>query len=762
MAGAYEGFGGEVGRVFATSTPWWPPPPVAPEGAPNVVVVLCDDVGFSDIGCYGSEIPTPNLDRLAAEALRYTNYHATPMCSPSRAALLTGVNPHRAGVGHVAHADPGFPGYAMELAGDVATMAEILRDNGYATLMVGKWHLAKDSHLSDAGPRHAWPLQRGFDRYYGLLDGFTNYHHPHRLVEDNHTVPVDRYPNGYYLTDDLTARAIDMVRGVRAANPAKPFFLYLAHGAAHAPLQAKAQDMAAQRGRYDAGWDVVREQRHRRQQELGIIAPGTVLPPRNSESRHAVRAWEDVPAAQQRLYARYTEIFAAMVASIDESFGRLRAALEELGVWEDTIVLFTSDNGASREGEEHGTSSYFRTLNLLLPDPVEDDLARLDLLGSPRALAHYPRGWAMVSNTPFRLYKQNTHAGGHAVPFILSWPGRVPAGELRNQYTYITDVLPTLLELTGIEPPTARNGVTLKPMDGRSFAATIDDESVPSAHREQMVELGGNRAFYRDGWEAVTLHQPNTAFRDDRWELYDLARDPTQTDDRAERDPERLAELVAAWEEHAWANQVFPLDEGTALKFLLRPPGDGVFERAVTLLPGTPTLERYRSLRLMHMRSFTVTARLDHGAADQGMLVAHGDQGGGYALYVRGGELVYAHNGYGAMRTSSAGGLAAGAQEVVLEVEAPGQQRWTVRVSVDGVEVACDEGFPMLMAMAPFEGIDVGIDRRSPVSWEIYEAHGPFPYTGALQSVTYTPGPPAPDSGELFVDLLKTIGARYE
>src|SRR5262245_49108279 len=336
----YPGFGGTVGRTFAGSESWWPTPPTPPAGAPNIVVMLVDDLGFSDPGCFGGEIRTPALDRLAAEGLRFTNFHVTPMCSPTRAALLPGCNPHAAGGGHVAHSDPGFPGYAMELAADTATVAELLRDNGYSTFMVGKWHLTKDSHQSDAGPRHSWPCQRGFDRYYGFLDAFTNLHHPHRLVEDNHPVEIDQYPEGYYLNDDLTDRAIDMIRGTKAANPEKPFFLYFAHGAVHAPLHAKDDDIAKYADAYREGWDVLRERRHARQLDLGVVPEGTPLSPRNAEPGQEVPAWDDLSDDERRLFARHMAVFAGMVDNIDQNVARLRTALEELGEWDNTLFLF--------------------------------------------------------------------------------------------------------------------------------------------------------------------------------------------------------------------------------------------------------------------------------------------------------------------------------------------------------------------------------------------------------------------------------------
>jgi arylsulfatase A-like enzyme len=769
----YAGFGGTTGRVFATSTPAWPGHPDGPHhrpGAPNVIVVLCDDLGFADVGCFGSEIPTPHIDALAADGLRYTNFHVTPMCSPTRASLLTGLNSHMAGVGHVAHSDPGFPGHAMELRDNAPTIAEAFRAAGWATLMVGKWHLCKDSHLSEVGPRDSWPLQRGFDRYYGFLDGFTNFHQPHRLYEDNHVVEVDRYPDDYYFTDDITDRAIGMVRSVRSSHPTKPFFLYFAHGAVHAPLQAPADDIAAQRGRYDQGWDAVREARFARQADLGVVPREAVLAPRNSEERHAVPAWDELGADERRLMARYQEIFAAMVTTVDRNLGRLRAALEELGEWDNTIVVFTSDNGGSREGEDHGTSAYFRTLvGHNRPDAglesFEIDASRIDDLGSPRTLPHYPMGWGMASNTPFRLYKVNTHEGGHHVPCIVSWPAGLDAsaaGTLRHQYQHVTDLLPTLAELAGVAVLDSRHGVPAPPPAGASFAASLADPGAPSTHGEQLYEMMGHRGYYREGWTASTVHQPRTAFSDDRWELHNLDDDPTQTVDHADDEPERLAEMVAAWDKAAWENQVFPLDEGTGLRWIERPPWNRHLSEPVRILPGTPTLERFRSAALINARSFRVEIEVATTDGDEGVLVAHGDQGGGYAVYVEDGTICFAYNGYGETTVLRCGPVPVGPSRIVLAMEAPGNLRWHATVSVDGSTRAEQRDLVMLTAIAPFEGIDVGIDRRSPVSWAVYERHGPFPFTGEIKAVTYVPGELAPDAGERWIDFLRESGARFE
>ncbi|HEY4332911.1 MAG TPA: arylsulfatase, partial [Ilumatobacteraceae bacterium] len=524
MTNQEQQFAGRIGKTMAGSQSHWTAPPTAPDGAPNIVFVLVDDVGFSDIGCYGSEINTPNIDRLAAEGVRFTNFHVNPMCSPTRASLLTGLNAHAAGMGHIAQDDPGFPGYRAEIAANVATAAEILSVNGYATLMVGKWHLCRDSDMSAAGPQHGWPCQRGFDRFYGILEAFTNLHQPHRLVEDNHVVEIDRYPDDYFLTDDLTDRAISMIRERSASRPGQPFFLYMAHPAAHAPLVAKAVDVDRYRDTYADGWDQIRISRHARQLAAGVIPPGTPLPPRNSEPGDDVRAWDDLSADERVLYARYMAVYAAMVDEIDQSVGRLRDALEEMGEWDNTILVFLSDNGASREGESTGTTNYFGHLGWGdAKDTVARDVARLDDIGGPKVMMHYPRGWAMASNTPFRLYKKNTHAGGHQVPCVWSWPRGLTgtAGGIRTQYGHCIDVLPTVLALAGISSPTTRNGVDLKPMNGASLAEVLHDAHHGEVRAEQYYEMEGHRGFYRDGWEVVTNRKPRRPFTDDDWELYD-------------------------------------------------------------------------------------------------------------------------------------------------------------------------------------------------------------------------------------------------
>ncbi|MFG3099156.1 arylsulfatase [Streptomyces sp. NPDC048182] len=765
----YEGFPGRIGRTFADSEPAWPTPTRPASGdrrPPNIVVVLVDDMGYSDIGPFGSEIPTPVLDGLAEDGVRLTNYHTMPLCSPARAALLTGLNPHRVGYAMVANADPGFPGYGMEIADDIPTLAELLHDAGYATYAVGKWHLVRDSASNAADDRANWPLQKGFDQYYGVLEGLTSLFHPHQLVRDNTPLPIDDFADDYYYTDDITDQAIAMVKSLRAHDADKPFFLYLAHNAVHGPLQAKAEDIARHRGRYDAGWDTLRDTRFAAQIAAGLFPPGTRLPARNSEAGEEVPPWDSLTPAQQRLYARYMEVYAALVDNIDQNLGRLTETLAALGELDNTIIVFTSDNGGTGEGGAEGTRSYFSRFvhHPGLPGDWDPDVDRdPELIGGPRSLVHYPRGWGMASNTPFRLYKGHTYAGGVRVPFVLSWPegtrtGRLTPGQ-RPQYQYVTDLTPTLLDLAGLDRPATRRGVPLQEPDGATFTPVLADPAHASTHGEQYCEMTGNRSHYRDGHKLVTLHEPGTPYDDAEWALYDIRTDPTEIHDLAAERPDLVAELSAAWEAAAWRNGVFPLPDGSGA-LARRNPADQRLSRPLTLLPGTPELERYRSSRLITLRSFTIDLRIEQ--TGEGVLVSHGDQGGGYNLHIENGRLRLAYNEYGVLHETDAGPVPPGPHDIRLTATAEPGLRWRFTLTVDATDRATSPSVHQLIGMAPFQGISIGIDRKSPVSWPLHERHRTFPFTGRLKSVTYHPGAPGPDSPEAVAEALREAAAAFE
>ncbi|AZG47063.1 sulfatase-like hydrolase/transferase [Gordonia insulae] len=749
-ARGYADFGGTVGRTSSVSEPWWPAERTAPQGAPNIVVVLIDDMGYSDIGPFGAEIDTPNIDALAARGLRLSNYHTTPVCSPARAALLTGLSPHRAGYGSVANSDPGFPGLRLELADDVLTLPEILRESGYATYAVGKWHLVRDANMGPGRSRDSWPLQRGFDSYYGSLEGLNSFFHPNQLIADNSVVDVDEYPDDYYVTDDLTDRAIRQIKSLRAQDREKPFFLYYAHIAMHGPHQVKDTDLAKYRGRYADGWDTIRQNRFRRQVQDGLFDPGTPIAERNTEPGYDAPPWESLTDDEKQRYQRYQEVYAAMVDSVDQSVGRIVDTLTELGELDNTIIVFTSDNGGTAEGGPVGTRSYF---SQFVHGPVPPDWERdvphdEELIGSSALGVHYPRGWGQASNTPFRFYKGQTFAGGVRVPFVISWPAGLPrAAEdngIRRQYSYVTDVTPTLLDLAGISTPTERLGRPAQDRDGVSSAPFLLDGAASSAHIEQYAEFGGHRGFYRDGWKLVSLHTDPAQVDDPRWELYDVTADPAETTDLAAEHPDRVAELAQAWEDAAWRNTVFPLYDSPADQVRRRPAEERLSE-PVRLLAGTPTLERYRSSRLIAYRDFDVEVELDGWSSeDEGVLVAHGDPQGGYLLYIEDASLHLVVNSYGRFARVSAP-LAPGTTDVTLRAVATPTVRWdfTVEATVDG-QAAVIAKLPdqfQLIGMAPWTGISVGLDARGPVDPELRERRGVFRFGPSLRSVTYRPGP---------------------
>lgn len=765
-ARGYDGFPGRITRITADSQRAWPRERRAPDGAPNIIVVLVDDMGYSDVGPFGSEIDTPNLDRLAEQGLRLTNFHSTPVCSPARAALLTGLNPHRAGFASVANYDPGFPNLRVEIDEDVLTLPEILRENGYATYAIGKWHLTRDALINRGASRHTWPVQRGFDQYYGVFDGANSYFHPNQITQDNTPVLRDELPADYYLTDDYTDRAIEMIKDLRANDQTKPFFLYFAHTAMHGPLAAKTGDLEKYRGRYADGWDVVREARFSRQMVEGFFPAGTTLPERTAGPGYEIPGWEELDQATRDLYARYMEVYAAMVDNLDQNLGRITQTLESLGELENTIIVFTSDNGGTAEGGVEGTRSYFSRFVHIpgLPADWDSDVDReLDDIGTARSMVHYPRGWGLVSNTPFRYFKHHTFAGGVRVPFIVSWPkgleklGADPG--IRDQYQYITDLLPTLLELAGVKSPGVRHNLPAKQIDGISFASVLRDNAA-STRSEQYSEIGGHRGFYRDGWKILTEHRGGMPFDDTEWELYDVVQDPTETRNLAAEHPGKVGELAAAWERAAWENTVFPLMVGADAA--IRRPSERELEKPVTLLPGTPKLERYRSTQLTALRSFDIEVRLDHNLFDEGVLVSHGDQGGGYSLYVEDGRLMLAYNQYGLLIERDAGPLRPGNHVIFVQFRWLPNFRWSIHVMVNDVLRTELPSVVMLVGLAPFSGIDIGVNRGGPVSWPVYERHGSFRYTGALKTVRYVPGDQADYDPSLVLEAERDSALFYD
>lgn len=767
-ARGYEHFGGVAAELTSQSQPAWTAGPQAAKKSPNVILMLVDDMGFSDIGPFGGEISTPYLESLADDGYRMTNYRTAAMCSPARASLLTGLNPHRAGFGMVAHADPGYPGSTLEISDDVPTIAESFQAGGYATFLLGKWHLTKESHMNDGADKSSWPLQRGFDRYFGSMDGFTTFFQPHRLVCDNSPVIMDDYSDDYYLTDDLTDRAIGMIKGLRSSNPEKPFFLYFAHQAVHAPLQAKPQDIEKYRGLYACGWDHIRDERFRRQIQQGLFPESTNVPGRETTLGSEVHSWDSLSSEQQLLFARYMEVYAAMIDNIDQNLGRLIEYLKRIDEYDNTIIAFTSDNGATGEGGPSGTRSYFSQFlgfETQLPEQWNKDVPRdPELIGGPRTLVHYPRGWAYASNTPFRYYKRHTFEGGVHAPLLISWPEGLPRKAadhgIRNHFTYVSDLGLTLLELAGIDHLEERHGLQAKEVDGLSFVDILKDHKATAFRNSQYAEMMGNRALYKDGWKIVTNHRPGDPFSDEEWELYDMVSDPTETTNLAAHHPEIVREMAEQWRQQAWHNTVFPLEDNGS--YNVRPSTELILERPVTIYPGTPTLERYRSRKLTNMRDFEIEVSLHYQKGFEGVIVSHGDQGGGYVLYVEDGNLCFSYNQYGEMHRESTPITGEGEYKIRVAFETGPDLLVDITISVEEKYKMALQNMLQLIGMCPFTGISVGVDRGSPVDWELFERHRSFAFTSHDLEVRYVPGELASYNQETIVQIEQAAELIFE
>lgn len=711
------------------SQPYYPEEKRAPPGSPNVIIILLDDVGFADFGCYGGEVETPNLDRLAANGLRYNNFHTTAICSATRACVLTGLNHHSAGMGFLADFEGGFPGYRGDLTQEASTIAETLRDGGYSTFMVGKWHVNSSKTLSQNGPMYNWPAQRGFDRCYWFNLHSNDYFSPYDMYEGNSMVQVGG--EGYYITDDFTDRAMHYVRNQKAVSPEKPFFLYLAYNAAHSPLQARSEDRDKYAGRYDAGWDRIREERLARQKRLGLVPAHTELPPRNP----GVKPWDSLDKDAKRVFSRYMEVYAGVIDRVDQNVGRLVAFLESIGELGNTLFMVASDNGASAEGTPEGTPNLMLTAYAHQVS-VREALQMHDVMGGPETFPHYPRGWAMASNTPFRMYKQFTFLGGVRDPLIVHWPDRISThGAIRDQYAHVVDIYPTVLEATGVERSAEYHGRPAKPLEGESFAHTFRDGEAPTRHTEQYFEMGGQRAMDADGWRIVTWHKHGVPYGEDVWQLYHFGENFNETRDRAAGDPERVRELERRWLAAARRYDVLPLDDRNFWVKIIQS------RRKVALRPHweyVPPLEPICShaAPLTGGRSHTIRAAVtrERGGED-GVLVAYGSRYYGYVLYVLDGRLVYEIGlAPRAFRLASEERLPTGSCTVAFEMRMTERPMKGIgALYIDGRKVA-ERAFDEVMAGVPYDGLDIGADRNVPVS-DRYKA--PFPFVGTLHSVTF-------------------------
>ena len=658
-------FKGTINVDIRDSTPDWAPfeSPKAPDKAPNVVYVVLDDVGFSAMSCYGGPIPTPNIDKIAADGVRYAQWHTTALCSPTRSCLLTGRNHTRNSMACITEAAIGFPNASGTIPPENGMLPEILGELGWNTYMVGKWHLCPTDEMNLAAPRRNWPSGRGFERWYGFLGAETNQWYP-ELVYDNHPVDPPKSPEeGYHFTDDITGKALEFIKDAKAIAPDKPFFLYYAPGACHAPHQAPREWIDKFKGQFDMGYEALREQTLARQKKMGLVPPDTELPPINPigtpETRtgpdgkpfpalEVTKPWDSLSAGEKRLFSRMAEVYAGFLAHTDHYIGKLLDYLEWAGMRDNTLVILVSDNGASGEGGPDGSVNENLFFNGI-PDDLEANLKMLDELGGPKTYNHYTNGWAMAFNTPFKMWKRYEFNGGTSDPCIVSWPKGIQAkSEIREQYHHAIDLVPTVLDCLGVEAPGTIKGHVQSAFDGVSMRYSFDDGSADGARKTQFYSMLGSRAVWHEGWKAVTTH-PTIAgwshFNDDTWELYHTDVDRSELHDVSKENWDKVRELQNLWFAEAGRNGAFPLDDRSALEIImtprpqLTPPRD-----RYTYFPDSADVPEQQAVNIRN-RSFAIGALVDIPAAGaEGVLFAHGARFGGHALYVKDDRLHYVNS----------------------------------------------------------------------------------------------------------------------
>ena len=761
-------FPGVMGRTVGESSPAWPRPLRAKPGSPNVLYIVLDDTGFGHLGCYGSPIRTPNLDRLAAGGLRFNNMHTTALCSPSRSCMLTGRNHHSNAMACITEGATGYPGSNGLIPFENGFLSEMLQAHGYNTMALGKWHLTPTEQCSPAGPYDRWPLGRGFERFYGFMGGDTSQYYPD-LVYDNHQVQAPRTPEqGYHLTEDLVDHAIEFVADAKQVAPDKPFFMYFCTGAMHAPHHAPREWADKYKGQFDDGWDAYRQKVYERQLALGILPAGTKLSERDPD----VAAWDSLGGDEKRLYARMMEVFAGFLEHTDHHIGRLIAFLEQMRMLDDTLIMVISDNGASAEGGPHGSINENLFFNNV-PETLEDNLKAIDDLGGPKCFNHYPWGWAWAGNTPFRRWKRETYRGGAADPFIVHWPARIKAkGEVRDQYAHIVDMVPTVLDALGLTPPAAVRGVTQSPIQGVSFAHAFADAKAATRHHTQYFEMMGHRAIYHDGWRAV-CPVPGPSFTEagmgfgemviteeklreldaKGWELYHVAEDFSETKNLAAEHRDKLIEMIALWYVEAGKYDVLPIDARGTARLVDERPQIAPPRNLYVYYPRTSVVSNKIAPRTLNRpHSITATVEIANGA--EGVLVAQGSSSGGYALYVKDHKLHYAYNFLGVQQFHLAtdATVSDGRHELRFEFEPTGKPDLAhgkgtpahAQLYIDG-KLAGQGDLPVTIPLdiGITEGLSCGRDEGSAITTD-YRA--PFAFTGHLEKIVVDV------SGELIED----------
>ena len=768
-------FSGVMGRTVGESSPAWPRPLRAKSGSPNVLFIVLDDTGFGHLGCFGSPIRTPHLDRLAAGGLRFNNMHTTALCSPSRSCMLTGRNHHSNAMACITEAATGYPGSNGLIPFENGFLPEMLQQQGYNTFALGKWHLTPTEQCSAAGPYDRWPLGRGFERFYGFMGGDTHQYYPD-LVYDNHQVNPPRTPEeGYHLTEDLVDHAIEFIADAKQVAPDKPFFMYFCTGAMHAPHHVPREWADKYRGQFDGGWDDYRARVYEQQLRLGVLPAGTQLSQRDPD----VAAWDSLGPDEKRLYARMMEVFAGFLEHTDHHIGRMIAFLDKMGLLDDTLIMVVSDNGASAEGGPHGSVNENLFFNNV-PETLEEGLKAIDGLGGPQYFNHYPFGWAWAGNTPFRRWKRETYRGGVADPFIVHWPSRIKArGEIRNQYAHIVDMVPTVLDALGIAPPQAIRGVTQSPIEGVSFAPAFADAKAETRHHTQYFEMFGHRSIHHDGWRAV-CPVPGPSFTEagmgfgemeiteeklreldaKGWELYHVDEDFSETRNLADAHRDKLIEMIALWYVEAGKYKVLPIDSRGTARLVEERPQLALPRGLYVFYPRTSVVANKIAPRILNRpHSITATVEIKNGA--EGVLVAQGSSSGGYALYVKDHKLHYAYNYLGIQQFEIATDttIGDGRHELRFEFAPTGKPDLAHgkgtpargQLYVNGKLVGQgDLPVTIPLDIGITDGLSCGRDEGSTVT-SAYQ--GPFAFTGTLEKIVVDV------SGELYEDKAAQMRA---
>jgi arylsulfatase len=768
-------FPGLMGRTVSESSPAWPAPLRAKEGSPNVIFFVLDDVGYGQMSGFGGLVNTPNIDRVADNGLRFTNMHTTALCSPTRSCILTGRNHHSNGVAAIMELATGFPGYDGRMPFENGMLPEMLLEHGYNTFATGKWHLSPSEESTPAGPFHRWPLGRGFERFYGFLGGETNQWFPD-LTYDNHSTPQPRsVEEGYHLYEDLVDHAIEFILDAHVNAPDKPFFLYHAPGAAHAPHQVAPEWIEKYRGKFDMGWDEYREVVFANQKKLGMFPADADLSPRDDD----VPAWDSLSDDQKRLYSRFMEVFAGFLEHCDDQFGRLLDTLRSIGELDNTIIMIISDNGASPEGGPDGAFNEMSSFNYYY-ESLDEILPRIDELGGPSSYNHYPWGWSWAGNTPFRRWKKEVYRGGSTDSFVVSWPNRIAAkGEFRTQYAHAVDMVPTVLDLLDIEPPDHIRGVAQSPLEGVSMAHTLDDADASTNHHTQYFEMFAGRAIDHDGWRAVCgwpgpsytagaeqgrqlgdeiTEEVLNELDANGWELFHIATDPAETNNLAAEQPEKLEEMITRWYVEAGKYQVLPLDGTLMQRILAERPKLAAGRDRFVFYPNISVVP-LGSVPQVFNRPHSITADVEIPAnGAEGVLLAHGGVAGGYVLFVKDGKLHYVHSylGLEELKVSSTIAIPEGRTTLRYEFEPTGKPNAREGKGTPGraqlyidEELVGNEEFPVTVPITfGIEGLSCGYDFGEAVSKEY---HGSFEFTGHIHSVTVDL------SGDLITDDEATV-----